>query len=173
MRNMKNFAAAAVMLAAIAAPSIAMADYYNPPRDKMYRKGFDGPGSVHAQVPFGFDESRDQDKVTVVHPTTMPGVYTISETDRKEIRGYLARTYRSECPAGTVKVGRECSTNDNVNQVFVVGQPIPAAYVVQPAPVELVQVLRPVPVGYRYVTIDGNVLLVNSNGVIVDTVTYY
>ena len=169
--NIKSIAIAAVLTVAAFAPTVAKADYYNPPRDYAYQKSFDGPGSIHTQVPFGFDKSRDQDKVTVVRPGAF-GTVIISEEDRRSIKGFQERSFRSECPKGSVKVGRECSTDRNQNLTYVVGQPLPPTIVVtQPAP-ELVTVIHQPPVGYRYVQVGADLLLVNQDGVVVDAVTY-
>ena len=55
---------------------------------------------------------------------------------------------------------------------FIVGQPLPPAVVYQPIPVELYGQLQPVPVGYQYVQVDQNVLLINqASHEIVDAIT--
>ena len=169
--QLKTIAAVAVLTAAAFAPVAAKADYYNPPHDVFYRHGFDGPGSPHTQVPYGFDKSRDQDKVTVVRPGAY-GTVVISEQDRKSIKGFQERSYRSECPQGTKKIGRECSTDRNQNLTYVVGQPLPPTIVVTQPPAELVTVIHQPPVGYRYMQVGSDLLLVNQDGVVVDAVAY-
>ena len=169
MRTLKLTIAAAAVLSA--ASFTARADYYTPPHDYAYLRGFDGPGSQHTQVPYGFDKSRDQDKVTVVQPGPFGTVF-ISETDKKNIKGFMERSYRSTCPRGSVQIGRECKTDENKNQ-YVIGQPLAATVIVQPAPVELVETLQPVPTGYRYVEVGTDVLLVDDQGMVLDAVTLY
>jgi len=54
----------------------------------------------------------------------------------------------------------------------VVGQRLPSVVVVERVPVVLVPRLRPAPVGYEYVVVDGDVLLMRTRTrLIVDAIT--
>ena len=170
MRTLKITAVTAAILSAVTFTA-AHADYYTPPHDFAYSKSFDGPGSPHTQVPFGFDSSRDQDTVKVVHQGPFGTVY-INETDKKNIKGFMERSYRSACPTGSVQIGRECKTDAN-KDLYVIGQPLATTVYVQPVPVELVETLQPVPTGYRYVEVGPDVVLVNDQNMVVDAVTVY
>lgn len=160
--------AAALAVAALM-PALAHADYYNPPPNKQGRHSFDGPGSPRQQVPHGFNSSRHQDEVTIVAPG-LPGTFIVAEADRRELRNYLTRTYRSECPPGTTKIGRECDTSGKKTH-HIIGQPLPEGVIYDPVPNEVISVVRPVPTGYRYVRVGNDVYLVTTTNVVTEIIT--
>lgn len=160
------------LLAVIAVAPQAHADYYTPSHDYAYRSSYDGPGSPHAQVPSGFDRSHDHDTLTtqVVQPFSN-GAFVVTQTDQQALRDYIHGSYRADCPTGTTKIGRECSGSQHVTQTLV-GQTLPADWVVDPLPGNVVTVLQPVPAGYRYVRSGNDVLLLNNANVVTSVTTY-
>lgn len=86
-------------------------------------------------------------------------VYRFRDRDRLLIRDYWAHRPR---PHHVVLGGPVIS--------FYIGQLLPTTVYVEPAPVELVEVLQPVPYGYRYIVAGDDILLVDPYGVIVDVV---
>ena len=85
------------------------------------------------------------------------------ETDRSAVRTYWIDTYgRGNCPPGLAKKGNGCLPPGQAKKRYFVGQPLPRTVVVERVPVVLTPRLRPVPVGYEYVVLDGDVLLMNT-----------
>jgi hypothetical protein len=82
-----------------------------------------------------------------------------SDRDRDEVRGYWVQTYgRGKCPPGLAKKNNGCRPPGLAKERYVVGQRLPAAIVVQPAPRALVTRLGPPAPGYQYVIVDGDLL---------------
>jgi hypothetical protein len=86
-------------------------------------------------------------------------VLVFSDRDRDEVRTYWVQTYgRGKCPPGLAKKNNGCRPPGLAKERYVVGQRLPAVVVVQPAPRALVTRLGPVPAGYQYVMVDGDLL---------------
>jgi hypothetical protein len=82
------------------------------------------------------------------------------DTDRDAVRGYWIETYgRGHCPPGLAKKGNGCLPPGQAKKRYVVGRSLPGGIVVQPLPPILLPRLRPVPAGYEYGVLDGDVLL--------------
>ena len=86
-------------------------------------------------------------------------VVVFEEGHRQAVRTYWVETYgRGNCPPGLAKKGNGCLPPGQAKKRYVVGRRLPATVVFQPVPEVLVTRLGPVPAGYRYVMVDGDVL---------------
>jgi Ni/Co efflux regulator RcnB len=88
------------------------------------------------------------------------GTY-FNDNHRTVVTTYYGEHYGAgkACPPGLAKKNNGCMPPGQAKKRYVVGQPLPTTvrYYAVPQPV-LVQ-LPPPPVGYRYVTIDGDIVL--------------
>jgi hypothetical protein len=86
-------------------------------------------------------------------------VVVFNDRDREQVRTYWVETYgRGKCPPGLAKKNNGCRPPGLAKERYVIGQRLPAVVVVQPAPRALVTRLGPVPAGYEYVMVDGDLL---------------
>ena len=95
-----------------------------------------------------------------------------NDEHRNRVRTYYTTTYAGgkACPPGLAKKNNGCLPPGQAKK-FAVGQPLPAGttYYTVPQPV-LVQ-LPPVPVGYRYVRVGNDIVLLSpQSGLIVDII---
>jgi hypothetical protein len=80
--------------------------------------------------------------------------------DRAAVHDYFVREgHGGRCPPGLAKKGDDCMPPGQARR-WVVGQPIPAGVAVYPLPAELTVQLTPPPVGYRYVRVASDILMV-------------
>ena len=84
----------------------------------------------------------------------------VPDRDRTSVQTY----YRTEfvagrCPPGLAKKGNGCQPPGQANKLWAVGQALPPVVIYEPLPPVLVQQLAPVPMGYEYVRVDNDVLL--------------
>lgn len=114
-----------------------------------------------------------QSQPTVVRSVTGERVVLFADRDREVVRTYYVDTYRAGCPPGLAKKNNGCLPPGQAKKRYAVGTRLPQTVVYQPAPTILVQRLTPVPVGYRYVVVDGDVLLLNSaSRLVVDAIRH-
>jgi hypothetical protein len=115
-----------------------------------------------------------QRQPTVVRSVTGDRVVLFADRDRDVVRTYYVDTYgRAGCPPGLAKKNNGCLPPGQAKKRYVVGQRLTQRIVYQPAPTILVQRLTPVPVGYQYVVVDGDVLLLNSTSrLVVDAIRH-
>jgi Ni/Co efflux regulator RcnB len=83
---------------------------------------------------------------------------TISLQDRRHIRSYLSSHH---CPPGLAKKHNGCLPPGHAKR-YMIGQPLPAAIAYYPIPHDLLVQLEPVPVGYEYVRVDRDILLISE-----------
>ncbi len=158
---------AMVLGATILIPAVAEAkhgnnDYYGPGRYEQDR----GPGNHW----HGDDHDRDRhdgdhDRVIYREAPSRDRVIIVQERNRPVIRDYYQTRFREHCPPGWAKHGR-CAPTRHVT--YVVGQQLPYDVVYEEVPSTVI-VERP-PVGYRYVRVDDNVLLIDAARHIIDAV---
>lgn len=85
------------------------------------------------------------------------------DDDRTVVRTWWVDTYgRGKCPPGLAKKGNGCLPPGQAKKRYVIGQRLPRTVIVERVPVVLIPRLRPAPVGYDYVVVDGDVLLMDS-----------
>jgi hypothetical protein len=77
------------------------------------------------------------------------------------VHGFYVEHYGSgHCPPGLAKKGNGCLPPGQAKKRYVIGQPLPAGFVLVPLPVDLSVRLGPPPVGYHYALVDGDVVKV-------------
>ncbi|HEY3121134.1 MAG TPA: hypothetical protein VGL15_10965 [Vicinamibacteria bacterium] len=97
--------------------------------------------------------------IVVVKEKDKEKVVVFTDRDRDTVRTYWTEAYRrGDCPPGLAKKHNGCMPPGQAKKRYVIGQRLPATVVVQPVPQVLVTRLGPVPAGYRYVMVDGDVL---------------
>jgi hypothetical protein len=99
------------------------------------------------------------------HEEIRVGTY-FDDRQRVIVRDYYSQHYggRHGCPPGLAKKHNGCMPPGQARH-YAVGEPLRVSYYAVPQPV-LVQ-LRPAPVGYRYVSVNGDILLVALGSMIV------
>jgi Ni/Co efflux regulator RcnB len=96
----------------------------------------------------------------------------LRDSDRIIIREYLVKEYHAKCPPGLAKKHNGCLPPGHAKYYYTLGQPLPRAIVVRQVPEPLFMQLTPPPLGYRYVMVDNDVLLVSeSTGVVMDVIS--
>jgi hypothetical protein len=83
-----------------------------------------------------------------------------STHDRDVVQSFYREQYGGGCPPGLAKKHNGCLPPGLAKKRYVIGQPLPAGFVLAPLPVELSVQLGPPPIGYRYGFIDGDVVRV-------------
>lgn len=84
---------------------------------------------------------------------------------------YVDKHGKSGCPPGLAKKGNGCLPPGQAKKRYAVGQPLPRAVVTQPPPAELSIRIGPVPAGYAYVVVDGDLVkLAVGTMVVVDAI---
>ncbi len=107
------------------------------------------------------DHRYDRDERVVIIPS-----------DRVVIRRYYVQNYGAHCPPGLAKKNNGCMPPGQAKKRYMIGQPLPDVVVWQPVPQPLLMQLQPVPVGYQYVMVDKDVLLMSeASHKIIDAVT--
>jgi len=108
----------------------------------------------------GKSKGKDKDAVAVVETDgARHDVVVFADRDREVFRTYSVETYgRGNCPPGLAKKNRLCMPPGQLKKRYIVGRPLPTSVVYQPLPPVLVTRFGPVPTGYEYVMVDGDVL---------------
>jgi hypothetical protein len=108
------------------------------------------PASADKGKGKGKGKAKDKGRETVV-------VFT--DRDRQGVRTYWVDTYgRGKCPPGLAKKHNGCLPPGQAKKRYIVGQRLPGTVVVERLPPVLVTRLAPVPAGYEYVMVDGDIL---------------
>ena len=99
-------------------------------------------------------------------------VIRIYDNDRVILRQYAEDSYHKSCPPGLAKKHNGCLPPGQAKKRYVIGHRLPDNVVYYAVPRDVVVHLQPVPVGYQYVRVDDDVLLMNqATKMIVDAVT--
>jgi hypothetical protein len=108
----------------------------------------------------GKSKGKDKDEAVVVESDKGGrAVVVFADRDRDVVRTYWIETYgRGNCPPGLAKKNKLCLPPGQYKKRYSVGRPLPTSIVVRPLPPVLVTRLAPVPTGYEYVTVDGDIL---------------
>jgi hypothetical protein len=152
-RTLTISAIGAVLAVSMAAATFADNDKA---KDKSKGKGHD-KGAPAAEV-----EHSGRDVVVV-----------FNDRDRDEVHRYWVDSYgRGNCPPGLAKKHNGCLPPGQAKKRYVVGQRLPTTVVIQPLPPVLVTRLGPVPHGYEYAVVDGDVVkLAVGTRLVVDAIT--
>jgi Ni/Co efflux regulator RcnB len=95
-----------------------------------------------------------------------------NDDHRNRARTYYTTTYAGgkACPPGLAKKNNGCMPPGQAKK-FAVGQPLPAGTVYYGVPQPVLVQLPPVPVGYRYVRIGNDIVLLSpQTGLVVDII---
>ena len=127
-------------------------------------------GAVAVPAAQAGGKGKGRDKVVVIRDDGKKVVFV--DDDRNVVRTYWHSTYgRGSCPPGLVRVGRSCMTRGHARKRYVVGRTLPRTVYVEAVPKPLLSQLRQPPYGYKYVMVDGDILLLRaSNGYIADAI---
>ncbi|MCW3475084.1 hypothetical protein [Limobrevibacterium gyesilva] len=88
------------------------------------------------------------------------GPRDFSDRDRMAIRSYYAPMVSGgSCPPGLAKKNNGCLPPGQARQ-WAVGRPLAPSVVIYPLPAVLIAQLSPAPVGYRYVRVASDILLI-------------
>jgi hypothetical protein len=146
-----NFLTAIFLAITLLCSSVALADKHG--------HGHDGDDNE------GYHESHHhKDK----HDNDRPEHIVIVSQNRDIIKQYLYEDYDYHCPPGLRKKHRCYQPSVR----YVIGQRLPESVRWEPLPTVVLQRIEPAPVGYQYVTVDKNVLLMSTaSHEIIDAIT--
>lgn len=114
-------------------------------------------GSITVSAQKG-KKQKDQPQKDKPHETRVNVV--INSPQRDAVRSYFVDTYgRGNCPPGLAKKNNGCLPPGQAKKRYAVGQRLPSQISVADLPRELVTRIGPVPSGYRYGMVDGDVIL--------------
>ncbi|MBU6234577.1 MAG: hypothetical protein KGQ41_01920 [Alphaproteobacteria bacterium] len=135
--------------------------------DKGRGHGKDKHESKHYSREYRFNDDDDDGRYWRRSNNT---VILINADNRDVIRQYIYDDYRGHCPPGLAKKHNGCVPPGHTR--YVVGQILPPDVVYYPVPSSLLVRLDPVPVGYQYVRVDKDVLLISeATKKVIDAVT--
>lgn len=98
--------------------------------------------------------------------------HRFNSSDRVIIKQYIVEDYRSHCPPGLAKKHNGCLPPGQAKKLYRIGQPLPEVVVYEPVPQPLLVQLQPVPVGYQYIMVDKDVLLISeASHKVIDAIT--
>ncbi len=143
MKNITKKLAASLLLAAIFYSPASLAD-----------RGGNGHGHGHEK----HDDSDNDDRE---HGHHRDRIY-IHDNDRIIIKKYVMNDYRSHCPPGLAKKHNGCLPPGHAKKLYIIGQPLPEYVEWEPVPQPLLVQLQRVPVGYQYVQVDKDILLISA-----------
>ncbi len=122
-------------------------------------------------------EDRDPEVVretTVVResdPVAVRAGVDLTGNDLQIVRQYYVER---DCPQGFMRTESGCAAPTAVEKHYVVGEPLPRDVVIVDLPPDLVTQLRPLPAGYAYRIVDGDLVIVEeSNLVVLDAEDLY
>ena len=128
--------------------------------DKNKGKGNDNKGN----------DNRGNDRGAVIQTPTR---VIVTDRDRTTVYTYYRTEFvRGDCPPGLAKKNNGCLPPGQAKKLWGVGQPLPPTVVYYPLPPPLLLQLAPAPVGYEYVRVDNDiVLLVLGTRMVVEAIT--
>jgi len=111
---------------------------------------------------------------THVTPATHLKV-AFNDTQRGAVRSYFVNTHgRGNCPPGLAKKNNGCLPPGQAKKRYAVGQPLPSTVTIADLPRDLATRIGPVPSGYRYGMVDGDmIILAIPTRVVVDFIEGY
>ncbi|MDP2330890.1 MAG: hypothetical protein Q8M19_09380 [Reyranella sp.] len=88
------------------------------------------------------------------------GNVVVADRDRSTVQTYYRNEFAAgNCPPGLAKKNNGCLPPGLAKKLWAVGQPLPASQIFYTLPGVLLATLTPAPVGYQYVRVDDDVLL--------------
>ena len=107
-------------------------------------------------------KDKDKGKHGAAHAEEQGHDNHFGDRDRAVIRDYYVDAGRGgHCPPGLAKKNNGCLPPGQAKK-WQMGQPLPASVVYEPLPPALVVQLTPPPMGYRYVRVAGDVLMISA-----------
>lgn len=101
-----------------------------------------------------------------------PTVIKIYDNDRVILTQYVQDRYYKSYPRSWYQHHHGYPSYRPVERRYIVGYPLPQGVVYYSVPYEIRSRLRPTPIGYEYIRVDNDVLLMNqASKMIVDAVT--
>jgi Ni/Co efflux regulator RcnB len=123
-----------------------------------------GHGQGHGQ---GQDNDNDRGHAGRVEGRTViqtPTAIVVTDRDRNTIHTYYRTEFVSgNCPPGLAKKDNGCLPPGQAQRLWNVGQPLPPTVVYYALPPPLMTQLAAPPMGYEYVRVDDDVLLMDRN----------
>lgn len=99
-------------------------------------------------------------------------IIKIYDNDRIILNNYIEDNYRRSDPRGWDRHRHGYTSYYQTSRRYMIGYPLPNEVVYYSVPYEIRSHMRPVPVGYQYVRVDNDVLLMNmASKKIIDAVT--
>lgn len=87
----------------------------------------------------------------------------VTDRDRDTVNSYYRDNYLKDiCPGDLVRTDSGCELPSPVDRSWIVGQPLPPTIDYEPLPAPLIAQLSPPPIGYQYVRVGDEILLVAS-----------
>jgi hypothetical protein len=153
-----SIAFVAVVCAALASPAFAQKD-----KDDKPGHGRGGPPDKAATAPGkgqGQGQGQGQGKGQG-GPQAGPQVNVIiNDRDRGAVYGYYRTEFAAgHCPPGLAKKNNGCLPPGQAKKLWAIGQPLPVGVVFYPLPGVLLAQLTPPPVGYQYVRVANDILM--------------
>jgi hypothetical protein len=105
-------------------------------------------------------KGKGRDKTVVIRDDGKKIVFV--DDDRRIYRDWWRSTYGVNCPPGLAKKGNGCYPPGQARRRYVVGRSLPRTVIVEPVPKVLLSRLREPAYGYKYVMVDGDILLVQT-----------
>ena len=86
-------------------------------------------------------------------------VVTFSAYDREYAQVFFVEKHgRGKCPPGLAKKNNGCLPPGQAKKRYSIGHPLPPTIVLEQVPAELTVRIGPVPAGYRYAMVDGDLV---------------
>lgn len=144
---------AACVFAALLSPAFA-------DNDKGKGKGHgNSHGQGHGQG-HGHGHGQGRNVVQQGDGRGAPVQYVVVDRDRTVVRTYYRNEYvAGNCPPGLAKKNNGCLPPGQAKKMWLVGQPLPPTIVYYPLPPILYRELTPPPIGYEYVRVDNDIVM--------------
>ncbi len=108
------------------------------------------PGHGHGNGPWSDGPGQSSPQVNIV----------ISPNDRTTVNNYYRTEYvAGHCPPGLAKKNNGCLPPGQAKKLWAIGQPLPWGVAYYPLPAMLLGQLSPAPMGYQYVRVADDILL--------------
>lgn len=150
----------ALVVAAFAQPALAQKDKDDKPgRGGGPDKAMHGKGNDNAPGQ-GQGQGRGQGQGARGNQPAAPGNFVVADRDRNAVYTYYRNDFAAgNCPPGLAKKSNGCLPPGQAKKLWAIGQPLPGSVVFYPLPGPLMMQLTPAPVGYQYVRVANDILM--------------
>ena len=183
-----NFIFAALMASSVAGGAVALADSHHASplvakSDKAKGHG-NGHGNGNGHQDHGKDHGPAQKPAEVGNGNDHSnghgaddgkGHVRFADNDRNAVTRYYEHELAAgNCPPGLAKKNNGCLPPGQAKKAWSTGSALPSDYQYYALPGSLYGELQPLPAGYRYVQVDGDILLIElTSRVIYDVIELY